>query len=98
MSLPETIRVIRFTPDAFGRLRTEDKRFEGEGKPGDLWLSPTRDTTWLFCPGCGRRLTPRDHDLTEEAEGTITMNAAILCPHEECHKHYYIRQNKIWWF
>lgn len=49
---------------------------------------------WLTCFKCGVTANLGDHDV-EIKDGKVTIFPSILCPREECKKHYYIRNGVV---
>lgn len=50
---------------------------------------------WLGCYKCGQMALLSDHTITENSNGTITVEPSIVCPNEKCDAHYHIRNNEI---
>lgn len=63
------------------------KLITNEGKV-DRWI--------LTCPACGRQASLSMHKVTENPDGTITVEGSIRCAYAtDCDAHYYIQNSKI---
>lgn len=67
-------------------------------KPGQMLRTSDPKIFIKACPKCGKKMaTGYAHTITEHDDGTITVRASCLCPHEGCDAHYFITQNRIEW-
>lgn len=69
-----------------------------ELQPGDMLPTTDEGIYIKACPKCGQTMaTGMAHTITHHEDGTITVRASCLCPHEGCDAHYWITRNKIEW-
>jgi phage terminase large subunit GpA-like protein len=63
-------------------------------RPGDVWKWEVAYI--VCCPKCGK-CSQTDHEVLTEADGTLTFSPSLICPHESCRAHYWIKAGKIQW-
>jgi hypothetical protein len=78
-----------------------DHRSLGEYRPGEVGKPFTSQDEWYSaCPECGGRAGFGNHQVTENADGTLTFSPSLLCPGVDsgrCSAHNFIESNQIRW-
>ena len=50
---------------------------------------------WYCCHHCGDDILVSDHTITENDDGTITIEPSLVCPTEGCSGHFFIEKSEI---
>ncbi len=70
-------------------------------KPGEVGRPFPTETTWyIACPACGGKASLINHEVTENADGTITLSPSLRCFGSiatPCAAHYFVENNQIRW-